>query len=113
MPLPKQVREEAERIVREYCAGKVPDHAPHKVGIEFAIRGDSVTLIESRPHWQKPDIWIKMPVAQFRYDRGKGAWSLFCADRNSRWHDYQLGPKRDIRELLREVDNDPTGIFWG
>jgi hypothetical protein len=113
MPLPNKTRQEVEPIVADYCAKRVPEHARHQVKMGFTIRGNSITLIKERPHWQKPDLWIKSPIAQFRYDAKTGKWTLYCADRNSRWHDYQIEPERDIRVLLREVDADPTGIFWG
>jgi hypothetical protein len=113
MPLLKNIRQEVEPIVADYCAKRVSEHARRQVKMGFSIRGNSITLIEERPHWQKPDLWIKSPIAQFRYDPNNGKWTLYCADRNSRWHDYQLKPERDIRVLLREVDADPTQIFWG
>jgi len=41
-------------------------------------------------------------------------WRLYWADRNSRWHEYvEAGPTYELEDLLREVDEDPTGIFWG
>jgi hypothetical protein len=37
-----------------------------------------------------------------------------CADRNSRWHRYDMAePTEQLDELLTEIDQDPTGIFWG
>ncbi|HEX9657632.1 MAG TPA: DUF3024 domain-containing protein [Bacteroidota bacterium] len=113
MPLPKAVREEVEPIITEYCAKRVPEHAWRQVKMGFDVRGDAITLFEERPHWQNPDHWIKSPIAKFRYDQKIRKWSLFCADRNSRWHNYQAKPTTNIQVLLREVDSDPTGIFWG
>jgi len=113
MPLPKKVRQDVKSIVADYCAKRVPEHARRQVKMGFVVRGNSITLIEERPHWQKPDLWIKTPIAQFRYNQKTGKWTLYCADRNSRWHDYQIEPEKDIRVLLQEVDVDPTGIFWG
>lgn len=41
-------------------------------------------------------------------------WTLYYADRNSKWHlYYEIEPSADFDDLLREVDEDPTGIFWG
>lgn len=42
------------------------------------------------------------------------AWTLWWADRNERWDRYwDMDPTPDVDELLREIDEDPTGIFWG
>jgi hypothetical protein len=40
-------------------------------------------------------------------------WTLYYADRNSKWHRYDIEPSADFDDLLREVDEDPTAIFWG
>lgn len=49
-----------------------------------------------------------------RYAAKSATWTLYWSDRNDRWHRYELiGPTADIRTLLDEVDQDPTGIFWG
>jgi hypothetical protein len=55
-----------------------------------------------------------MKIAQLRFEAGTQTWTLWWADRNGRWDRYwdgDAGP--DIDELLREIDEDPTGIFWG
>ena len=41
-------------------------------------------------------------------------WTLFCADRNSKWHLYtEAKPSSNLDALLSAVDADPTGIFFG
>jgi len=58
--------------------------------------------------------WTSMPVAQMRYDNKKGEWTLYCSDRNDKWHEYlDLDPTKNIDAILVEIDEDPTGIFWG
>jgi hypothetical protein len=35
-------------------------------------------------------------------------------DRNSRWHLYDIiNPSADFDDMLKALDRDPTGIFWG
>jgi len=71
-------------------------------------------MIEARPPFLGPSEWSELRVAQFRYDSETGTWTLYCADRNSRWHPYwDMEPTTEFDDLLREVDEDPTGIFWG
>lgn len=115
MSLPDLVRALIEKKVGEYCKEKVPPHVLDKLNISYNIRGDSVTIFENRAPWS-PDIkeWASMPVAQIRYDNKTGAWTLYCSDRNDKWHKYPgIEPTRNIDELLSEIDKDPTGIFWG
>jgi DUF3024 family protein len=53
-------------------------------------------------------------IAQLRYDPTALAWTLYWADRNSRWHPYDdLEPTKDLDAVLREIDEDPTCIFFG
>jgi len=41
-------------------------------------------------------------------------WYLYWMDRNSRWHEYLgIEPSSNLDRLLEEVEEDPTGIFWG
>jgi hypothetical protein len=55
-----------------------------------------------------------MAIAQFRFDPSTGQWTLYCADRNSKWHKYlDVEPTSRFDTLLEEVNKDPTGIFFG
>jgi hypothetical protein len=55
-----------------------------------------------------------MKIAQLRYDAGDRTWTLYCSDRNERWWpDDFAEPSSDIDELLRTLDQDRSGIYWG
>ena len=35
-------------------------------------------------------------------------------DRDSNWHLYDIvKPSANFEDILKELDQDPTGIFWG
>jgi hypothetical protein len=103
-----------ERLLTAYCERRVPPNARERLRLVFRIKGRAVTLVESRPLFTKPSDWVETVVAQCRRDDETGTWTLFCADRNSKWHRYEyLGPRKTLRPLLAEIDRDPTGIFWG
>ena len=114
MPLPQRESASVNTDLAEYWRSKVPVRLADKLRLGHSVRGNSVTLFEERPNLLEADKWVKILVAQFRYDPSKARWSLHCADRNSRWHLYEdLAPAKDFALLLREVEEDPTGIFWG
>ena len=49
-----------------------------------------------------------------RFDPATRLWTLYWPDRNTRWHVYEdAEPTDDVEWLLREIDLDPSGIFWG
>ena len=112
--IPELTRRNAERLLEAFCERRVPPHVRDKVRMSFATRGNSVTLVEHRPVFMRPDTWTDIGIAQFRFDATSTRWKLYCADRNGRWHRYtRKRPAADIAALLREVDRDPTCIFWG
>jgi len=42
------------------------------------------------------------------------SWTIFWADRNGRWHRYDdLEPATDLDDVLSEIAEDPTCIFFG
>lgn len=115
MPLPTLVKTLVEKKVDEFCKKRVPEHVLDKVNLSYKIRGNSITIFENRAPW-RPDMkeWTSMPIAQIRYNEKTGEWTLYCADRNNRWHKYEgLLPTKNIDQILAEIDRDPTGIFWG
>jgi len=114
MALREAIREKVEWILTRYCARRVPIKVRDKIQLGYRFRGSSVTLFECRPMVRDPTVWTKSAVAQFRFDPQTLLWTLYCRDRNTRWHRYdKIHPSPDLNDLLREVDEDPTGIFWG
>ena len=102
--------------VERYCETRVPVDMRSHVRIEHSVRGNAITIVERRPPWSEligPE-WTSMNIAQLRYDERARTWSLYAADRNSRWFLYDnVGPAPDVGLLLAEISDDPTCIFWG
>jgi len=114
MPLPELTKKQIEKKLGVYCKAKAPTQCKDEFRLGFTFRGNSVTLFEERPAFMKPDTWVQIVVAQFRFSPLSKAWTLYCADRNSKWHLYsEIDPALNFEVLLEEVDDDPTGIFWG
>ena len=114
MALPELTKRAVEKKLAEYCDRRIPVAVRDQVRLRFKFRGNSVTLFEERPAFRREGVRVDIVVAQFRYERETRLWRLYCADRNSRWHEYfDTDPTHDFDALLAEVDDDPTGIFWG
>jgi hypothetical protein len=46
--------------------------------------------------------------------RGRQSWTLQWRERDGKWNRYaDAKPTTDVTVLLNEIDEDPTGIFWG
>jgi hypothetical protein len=114
MSLSDTVKHHVETELRAFCERRVPLEVRDKVRLTYGFRGNAVTLYEDRPRWKDPSQWGHMAIAQFRFDTATGQWTLYCADRNAKWHEYvEVDPSSRFESLLEEVGKDPTGIFFG
>ncbi len=116
MALPTEVSDPAISLIATYCATKVPAEHDDKLRIEYKVRGNTITLYECRPPWRKelgPD-WTRMRVCTFEWDPATYLWTLYARDRNDCRLEYPfIEPAPDLAPLIRDLDGDPTGIFWG
>ena len=111
-PLPETDLAAIEAI----CDKRTPPGYLDQMRIEVEVRGSSVTIVERRAPWlaAADREWTRSVFAQLRFDPPSGEWTLYSADRHSRWHEYDfIGPSTDVDVLLAEIDDDPTSIFWG
>lgn len=110
------MKEAAIAQVAAYCATRVPADLDDEIQVEYELRGNTITLYERRPPWRE-DVgseWTSMRICVFEWDHDRHKWTLYSIDRNDRRRRYEFAePASDLMPLLREVDNDPTGIFWG
>jgi len=100
--------------LRRFCGARVPDRLRDEVRLEVTTRGKHVSVHECRPVWRgAPGEWTRMPVAQLRYE-GKGTWTLSFGDRYGKWTMYlELDPRQPIDVIIKELEDDPTCVFWG
>jgi len=61
----------------------------------------------------QPDRMVQGAIPQLRCSASIHDWRLYWADRNGRWHRYDDLPPGRVDQVLREIESDPTGIFWG
>ena len=114
MPIPPIQRQLVEKLMQDYCDNKIPKEVQDKIRLSYSIRGNNITLIESRPFWKDEARWIDMKIAQIRFKNEAKTFTLYYPDRNERWNLYEfVEPSIEIEDLFREIDKDSTGIFWG
>jgi Protein of unknown function (DUF3024). len=110
MPLPEIKQHRVHKLLTAFCDKRVPPDVRAQVKLTYRIIGNRVTLFECRPYYNEPSTWTEMPIAQFEYDAATKTWSLYAYNRNDKRMAYAKGP---FEILIKEVDKDPTGIFWG
>jgi hypothetical protein len=114
LALSEAQRADVERRLTAYCALHPPPRVRDRVRSGFEIRGSYVVLFEKFPALNRRAGWIRHGVAKFRWVATQRHWELYCQFRDLKWHRYEPRPTAGLfRTLLREVDADPTGIFWG
>ncbi len=99
--------------IRKFCEDATPEELRNEMRVEADVRGKSVTVLECRPPWDRVGEWTRQPLAQLRFDPDSALWTLYWADRNSRWHRYDDLEPGSVVDLLEEIERDPTCIFWG
>jgi hypothetical protein len=105
---------DAETKLKIFCEERVPEEIRNKIKMTYETNGNKITIFEEREPWTGKGPWTKMPIAQIRYNEEKDNWTIYWRDRNEKWHLYtDLNPRKQIEEIIKEIDSDPNGIFWG
>jgi hypothetical protein len=114
MALKQAQLSEIDKLFTPYCRQCVPIAVQSKVRMGYRVEDNAVLLFEERPTYLPPHHWHEIPIAKFTYVGATRRWRLYCQHSDFRWHSYEALPSAlRIEFLLKEVDDDPTGIFWG
>ena len=100
--------------IGRWCQAQSPDEYRNELRVECDIDARHVTIVEARPPWDGAGDWIRVPIARLRYTASTAQWSLYWADRHSRFHEYtRRRPTRSLQTLLDLLDSSDDPIFWG
>ncbi len=114
MAIPELALRRAEKLLGELIDRRVPERFRDEIRMSVEVRGNGVALFEDRPVWRMPGQWSHRKIAQFRYEPASEQWSLFWTNRHRQWLRYEgKRPTADVASLIREVDTDPVGAFFG
>jgi hypothetical protein len=114
MPIAETQSLRATRLLTGYCEQKIRPDVRDKVRLNFRVEPTGIVLFEQRPRFRGRSEWIEEPIAKFRYVTSRREWQLYCQHADLKWHTYERLPAaKDFDDLLVEVEDDPTGIFWG
>lgn len=100
--------------VRRFCSKENNHEHVAELRVDFELDNNTITLFEDRPRWDGPPTErMREDFARMRWSPSNGNWTLFCLDRNLKWHKYpEIGPG-SMQRLLKEIDEDPICIFKG
>ena len=100
--------------VGKMCERRSPVQFRDKLRTIFEVKGHNVTVYEERPHWKNPQRWLSLPVVKFKYVRTDNVWKLYWMRSDMQWHFYEMSrDTKTLEELVKEVDSDTYGEFFG
>ncbi len=114
MPFSEIELKHIKNTVGKMCERRSPALLRDKLRITFQIKGHDVTVYEERPRWNDPQQWTSTPMAKFKYIRKDNVWKLYWMRRDLKFHSYEM-PRgtKTLEALVKEVDSDPHGAFFG
>lgn len=100
--------------IRRYVRDRLPESLAAEVRLEVEVKGADVTIVERRPPWdpESGPEWSRLPIAQLRYDAARSEWTLYWQRASGRWQRYEA-PSNTVDRLLKSLDADRHGAFWG
>jgi len=103
-----------ENTAGKMCERRSPAQFRDELRTIFEVKGHDVTVYEERPRWDNPQQWSSHPVAKFKYIRKDNVWKLYWMRSDMKWHLYPM-PRgtKTLEALVKEVDSDPQGAFFG
>ena len=71
-------------------------------------------IVEVRVVGDDPSRWMEHGIAKLKFNRKLGEWKLFWLRASLKWERYEpLAASRELAVLVREIDRDPYGCFFG
>ena len=104
-----------EKLVGKFIEIRRPDPSiRNEVDISFRVTGQSFEIFEIRPRWDDPSIKIEGSMAKATYIKTTKRWKLYWKRADMKWHRYKpFGDSESLEEVLKAIDQDEYGCFWG
>ena len=107
---------DAVEVVQRWARDQTPEEFRDRMRVEVEESPRGLTVVECSlmPGMDGEMRWLRVPSARLAYASARREWTLYCFDSNSKARRYlDLEPSSEIKDLLDEIDDDPTCIFWG
>jgi hypothetical protein len=103
-----------DRTVGDFCRRHSPAQHADQLRCIYEIKGHDVVVFEERPPWRGDGEWTRQGIAKVRFVRTRREWLLYWMRADLKWHEYEPEPMpRDLASLVRIVDEDKLGAFFG
>ena len=103
-----------DKVVGGLCRSKSPEALQDRLRYEYLIQDNDVFITEIRPHWKDPEQQTETGLALLHYQAETQIWSLFWQRINQQWVPYESHfEDRVLDHLIKEIDEDAFGVFFG
>jgi hypothetical protein len=103
-----------DKTVGELCRRMSPPQLADQLRVVYDIDGDSVSIWEERPPWRGHGAWTRRGIAKLRNIRSRATWTLYWMRADLKWHLFEpVAPAKDLDALVKVVDENPYGAFFG
>ena len=104
-----------ERAASEFLAARRPPiEVRSKLDLDVRVFGQSVQIMELRPHFREPSITMELPVAKATYVKKSQRWKIYWMRSDQKWHLYTPQPESaSIEEFFAIVKADANACFFG
>lgn len=102
-------------IMEGYLARKrPPEELREQIDLGYRIDDQSIFFFTIRPSWQDKKIIREHDFAKTTFVQSKGIWKLYWMRGNLKWDEYKTdSPLQNLREVVKEVEDDKYGCFFG
>lgn len=104
------------QVVQRWAEDRTPPEFRDRMRVEVETSPRGLTIVECSlmGNLDGERDWLRVPSARLGYSSKSGEWTLYWFDSNSKAHRYpDFEPTTKIQDLLDEIEDDPTCIFWG
>ncbi|WP_285258492.1 DUF3024 domain-containing protein [Halopseudomonas bauzanensis] len=100
-----------ERAASEFLTSRRPPvEIRPRLDLDVRVSGQSVQIVETRPHFREPSTIIESPVAKATFVKKSQRWKIYWMRSDLNWHSYTPEPEsRSIEEFFAIVN----GCFFG
>ena len=103
-----------QKMLSQFCANRNKYYPPDQLLINYRIEDQSIYIFEIRPHWKNPSEKLESMTAKIQYVKSKSLWKLYRQQQNLKWNLYEpFESSKDLSEVLKIIDEDAHGCFWG
>lgn len=101
--------------IRTWCATRTPIETADQVRVVAVVDGPQVATAEERPPWDggHGSPWETYPLARVTYVSSSHTWNIEVSSEGDRFRKYPGLASGSLEEVLAEIDEGPTFVFWG